>query len=177
MTVPATVSPIAAGVDPRFMRTRAPDLARDIVGQIDTASALATAYGLTPEQWDVLRQLPAFKDLCVKAAEEITSDAGLAALAARKAAMVIDRFGISDMAQVMGDPKAGAQHRVRAFEALAEVGKLTSKTGGSGSSAGAIAAGVAGPLIQINFPDGKQFSISAAPPPERTAIEHDGGDA
>jgi hypothetical protein len=174
MTVPATVSPIAAGVDPRFMRTRAPDLARDIVAQIDTASSLAIAYGLTLEQWAILRELPAFKELCVKAAEDITSDAGIAALAARKAAMVIDRFGISDMAAVMGDPKAGAQHRVRAFEALAEVGKLTSKTGGSGSSAGAIGAGVAGPLIQINFPDGRQFSITT-PPPDRTVIEHDGG--
>lgn len=177
MTIPAPVPiPFQSGVDPRFMRTRAPDLARDIVAQLDTASNLAKAYGLSPEQWEQLRAWPAFKELCVKASEELTSDAGIAALAARKAALAIERFGIVDMASIMGDEKAPAQHRVRAFETLAEVGKLTAKGGGGGVGAGAIAAGVAGPLIQINFPDGRSFGISVPVAPVQV-IEHEGGDA
>ncbi|MCJ1550179.1 hypothetical protein I6N57_18710, partial [Acinetobacter baumannii] len=48
------LTPSDVGIDPSFLRRRAPELARDIVCGLDAASKLAATYGLTPEQWAVL---------------------------------------------------------------------------------------------------------------------------
>lgn len=171
MTLPATpVSPGSVGISDRFLRARAPELARDIAGKIDTAGSLAEAYGLTPEQWVVLRDWPTFRQLIAKAIDELTSDAGIASLAARKAALAVERFGIADMAEIMGDKSVSPQYRIKAFENLGEVGKLTGGGGGGGSTAGAIASGVAGPLINIVFSNGQQFGVGIS---GGAVIEHE----
>lgn len=156
MTLPVPQTPASVGIDVKFLQRQAPELARDIVMRLDGARALAHHYGLSDAQWDVLRQWPAFVELIQRATEELTGPLGEVERARRKARLAVAEFGITDMATLMGDPKVSPQHRVAAFSELKEIAGLSGKT----NAAGAVAAGMGGPLIQINFPDGRQFGIA-----------------
>lgn len=161
MTLPAPPpSPLEAGIEASFLRRTAPELARDIVLQIDSASNLAASYGLTPVQWASLRASPAFRQMISAAMEELAGPVGVSERVRRQARLVLAECGVLDMAALMGDPKVSAGHRVQAFSELKEVAGLSAKTASSVGGGG----GFGGPLIQINFPDGRQFGITVDQP-------------
>ena len=158
MTVPLVPTPLSVGITAEFMRRQAPELARDIVCQLDGAANLASSYGLAPEQWAVLRTWPAFKEMVRTAQEELGGPSGAAERARRKAALAVDAFGITDMATIMGNPKAADKDRIAAFKELREVGAIDGK-----NALAAAQAGLAGPLVVINLGDGKQLSVGVEP--------------
>lgn len=162
---PAPVSPSSVNIDPEFMRKAAPELARDIVARIDTASALAANAGLSPEQWEVLRHWPGFTELVKQAMTEMAGSLGVHERIKRKAAMVLDQVGILDAATLAGDPKVTPAVRVNALEFLKDVAEVGSKHKAGFAGGG----GGGGPLIVINLPGQQPVAIDVAKP----AIEHD----
>lgn len=164
MTTPVVFTPAAAGITAEFMRRKAPELARDIVCQLDGAGNLAASYGLSEAQWSVLRSWPAFKELVRVAQEELGGGSGAAERARRKAALAVDQFGITDMAAIMGNEKAAHKDRIAAFKELREVGAIDGK-----NALAAAQAGLAGPLVVIQMGN-QQLSIGVEPI-EGTATE------
>src|SRR5690606_30718807 len=123
---------------------QAAELAKDIVLKIDGARSLAHQYGLSDHQWDVLRTSSGFQEQVRAASEELAGPVGVAEKARRAARLAVAEFGITDMATLMGDPKVGAQHRISAFNSLAEIGGVSGKAAMANQ-----AAGFGGPLINI----------------------------
>jgi len=157
MNAVVQLSPSAVGIDPGFMRRTAPELARDIVCQLDTAANLAAGRGLTPNQWLVLKVWPAFVQMVKDANEELGGSAGTGERARRKAALAISEVGVQDMAGIMGDLRASPRDRIAAFDQLKDVAGLNGKQVAAG--AGAQGAPAAGPLINIVLPGGVQVSV------------------
>jgi hypothetical protein len=160
------ISPSAVAISPDWMRRRAPELARDIVCQLDTAANLAKAYGLSDTQWLVLKVWPAFIQMVKDANEELGGSAGVTERARRKAALAIAEVGVQDMATIMGDPKANARDRIAAFDQLKDVAVMGAKQQVAAASAAGTgsAGGFLGPLIQINMPNGASLSIGEVEP-------------
>lgn len=162
MSIPVP-SPLQAGITADFLRRRAPELARDIVAQLDGAANLAKSYGLDEHQWAVLRQSPAFRDMLVIAHEDLSGPAGIAERTRRKAAMAIEKFGVVDMATILGDEKVSAQARIAAFSELKDVAGLGKQ------QTAMTAPGTSGPLISIHYhAAGQEKLVEFAP-----AIEHE----
>lgn len=165
MTAVVQLTPTSVGISMDFMRRSAPELARDIVCQLDTAANLAKAYGLTDAQWQVLRAWPAFRQLVKDTNEELGGSAGTLERARRKAALSVAEFVVQDMATISGDPKVNARDRIAAGQLLVDIGGVSAKTQQALATAGA-PAGYGGALIQIFLPDGNQLHVGAAPPEE-----------
>ena len=155
-----------------FMRRKAPELARDIVCQLDRASNLALNYGLTETQWEVLKAWPAFRQMVQEANEELGGSAGTAERARRKAALAVAEVGVTDMATIMGDPKANHRDRISAFSELKDIACLGAKQQLAAAASGG-GGGVAwgGPLVQIVMPGGQQLNIGEAAVEARPVIE------
>lgn len=157
------LTPASVGIPIEFMRRRAPELARDIVCQLDAASKVALTYGLTEAQWDVLKVWPAFRQMVQEANEELGGSAGTTERARRKAALAISEVGVQDMAALMGDPKVPARDRINAFSELKDIACMGTKQQVAAAAAGGVAAvGWGGPLIQIVMPDGASLQIGEA---------------
>ena len=155
-----------------FMRRRAPELASDIVCQLDGAANLAAAYGITPTQWEVLRVWPSFQQLVKDANEELGGSAGTPERARRKAALAVAEVGVHDMACIMGSPKSSDRDRIAAMNVLVEVGMLGSKVQMAAATGAASGSSFGGPLIQIVMPDGAQLNVGMVGIDEqRAAIE------
>ncbi|MGL6291089.1 MAG: hypothetical protein ACRC2H_10410 [Silanimonas sp.] len=155
MSLPLPPPPAIIPVD--FLRHKAPLLARDLAMQLGTGEALAAQWGLTPSQWDELREHPAFIDMVRAAAEELASPDGLAEKIRRKAALAVES-GLVDVVGIMVNASASAGLRLQAFSELKELAGLTKGATPQG------AAGVSGPIIQINFGDGTPTrAITVAP--------------
>lgn len=150
MTIPppyvVAVTPHQMGISPDFMKRSAPELARDIASELDAPEALAHSYGLTPAQWGVLRDAPAFKALLDAARAELGGTAGLAERVRRKAALMMDRVGLLDIGAIMGNPQVSAAVRVDAFNSIKDL------AGMSKAQPATSAPGMSGPLIVINVP-------------------------
>jgi hypothetical protein len=151
MTLPLSPSPLTSGVDLQFLRSRAPELARDIVCELDSASALAASYGLTPVQWDALRRSPGFRQMVLDAKREIGGPQGAVERIRRKAQLMLDQGCLLDLGGIVSNPNAPASARVSAFSELREVAGIT-KDANRGLASGASA----GPLIVINLPGAGQ---------------------
>jgi hypothetical protein len=157
------MTPSSVGISPDFMRRTAPELARDIVCQLDNASNLATAYALTPTQWLVLKSWPAFVQMVKEANEELGGSAGTTERARRKASLAIAEIGVHDMAMIMGDPKANNRDRIAAFDQLKDIAVMGSKQQLAAAAAvGGSAIVGGGPLINIILPTGTQLQIGEA---------------
>jgi|JFJP01.1.fsa_nt_gi hypothetical protein len=129
-----------------FLRHKAPILARDLAMQLGSGEDLAAHWGLTSAQWSALTSMPVFTDMVRRATEELASPDGLAEKIRRKAALAVDS-GIVDVVGIMVNPQASASLRLEAFSELKELAGLTKNATQAG------AAGVSGPIIQINFGD------------------------
>ncbi len=164
MNTVVQMTPSAVGISADFMRRRAPELARDIVCQLDTATNLAAAYALSPVQWAILREWPAFKQMVAEANEELGGSAGTPERARRKAALAIAEVGVQDMAAIMGDPKVQPKDRIAAFSELKDVAILGAKQQIAAASTAPGAGGFGGPLIQIVMPNGGQLNIGEVEP-------------
>jgi hypothetical protein len=140
------VSPLRLGISQDFMKRRAPELAMDVAAELDTPEALARSYGLSPEQWGVLRDAPVFKALVSDAHAQLSGPAGVAERVRRKAAMMIDRVGLLDMGTIMGDPKASASTKIDAFNSIKDLAGLSKQQPATS------APGTSGPMIIINVP-------------------------
>lgn len=159
----------AAGIDEKWLRTKAPQLAWDIVAQIDGAAKLATGmYGLTPEQWEWLRTSEYFTALVTTTAKELSGPAGTVEIAKRKAALALEQRGILDLAGILADEKAPGPARVAAFKELRETAGITN-SGAAAVNPNAGTAGFGGPLVVINLPARGVLSIGAIVPPEAPA--------
>lgn len=165
------LSPTSVGISMEFMRRKAPELAADIVCQLDGAANLAATYGLTEVQWSVLKIWPSFQQLVKDANEELGGSAGTHERARRKAALAVAEMGVQDMATIMGDPKATPRDRIAAFSELKEVGMMGAKAQ-SAAAAGAVVGGFGGPLIQIIMPNGAKLNVGeVGVDEERAALE------
>lgn len=162
MSVPAVQSPLSAGVTMEFLRRKAPELAKDIVAQIDGARSLATThYGLSDEQWEALRNSRHFQDLVRQAHEELAGPLGLNERIRRMARYGLAEQGMADLFGMIGDPKHGMMHRVRGLELAAEIAGVNAKSMGSGSAAVSH-----GPLVHIQFSGGREVTVGVNPPIE-----------
>lgn len=121
-------------------------LARDLAMQLGTGEDLAKHWGLTPAEYATLVQMPVFTEMVRRATEELASPDGLAEKIRRKAAMAVES-GMVDVVSIMVNPQASASLRLEAFSELKELAGLTKNATQQG------AAGVSGPIIQINFGD------------------------
>lgn len=157
-----TLTPTDVGLDLEFMRRVAPEMARDIVCQLDNASKVAASYGLTDFQWGVLKEWPAFVQLVKNANEELGGTAGTLERARRKAALAVSEFGVTDAVAIMGDPKASHKDKLSALELLVEIGGVTLKAQGVGAGNNAAAAVFGGSLINFSIPE-KPKVIEEAP--------------
>lgn len=168
-------TPTDVGISIGFMRRTAPELARDIVCGLDGATNLATTYGLTATQWQVLQNWPAFRQMVAEANEELAGSAGTAERARRKAALAISELGVQDMATIVGDPKANQRDRIAAFSELKDVAMLGAKQQlAVATAAAAGAAGLGGPLIQIMMPSGSSLKVGEAEPAPQLVPAIDG---
>ncbi len=161
------VAPSSVGITADWMRRRAPELARDIVCQLDTASNLAKAYNLTDIQWLALKVWPAFVQMVKDANEELGGSAGVTERARRKAALAVAEVGVQDMATLMGDPKVNPRDRIAAFDQLKDIAVMGSKQQIAAAAAvggGGAAAGFGGALIQIIMPGGAQLNVGEVEP-------------
>jgi hypothetical protein len=161
---PLSITPATVGISPEWLRRKGPELARDIVCGLDTAANLAIAYALDANQWAVLKDWPAFRQMVAEANEELSGSAGTPERARRKAALAIAEVGVVDMATIMGDPKASHRDRIAAFGELKDIGMLGSKVQAAVVAGAAPAAGYGGPLIQIVVPNGATLNIGEAEP-------------
>lgn len=100
-----------------FFRGKVHELASDIVMQIDGARALAHAYGLTDEQWDILRNSPAFKAIVAQRQIELQGAEGTMERIRRKAGLALEH-AIPEIFGIITDPKGTANARVAAFDSL-----------------------------------------------------------
>lgn len=164
------MTPTSVGITINFMRRQAPELARDIVCQLDVAANLAANYGLTPAQWGVLKVWPAFRQMVQEANEELGGSAGTPERARRKAALAISELGVQDMATLLGDPKVAARDRINAFSELKDVAMLGGKQVAAAAASGG-AVGFGGALIQIVMPGGASLQIGEADVEPKLAIE------
>lgn len=133
-------------------------LARDVAMQLGTGEDLAKHWGLTANQWSALTTMPVFTEMVRRATEELASTDGLAEKIRRKAAMAVEN-GLVDVVSIMVNPQASASLRLEAFSELKELAGLTKNATQQG------AAGVSGPIIQINFGNNaptKTITIGAA---------------
>lgn len=160
---PLSITPASVGISPEWLRRKGPELARDIVCQLDTASNLALSYGLNDNQWAVLKSWHAFQQMVAEANEELSGSAGTPERARRKAALAVAEVGIVDMAAIMGNPKASEKDRIAAFDQLKDIAMLGSKQQAAIASTGA-PVGYGGPLIQIVVPNGATLNIGEAEP-------------
>lgn len=151
MSLPQTSGPLDTGVDLQFLRSRAPELARDIVCELDKASALAASYGLTPTQWDALKSSPGFRAMVVDAKRELGGPQGAVERIRRKAQLMLDQGCLLDLGGIVSNAAAPASARVAAFSELREVAGIT-KDANKGLAPGT----AAGPLIVINLPGAGQ---------------------
>lgn len=173
MDIVQQLSPGAANIAPDFMRRRAPELARDIVCQLDTPENLARHYGLTDTQWIVLKNWPSFIQLMRETTEELAGSAGTPERARRKAALAISEVGVHDMAVIMGDSKSSPRDRIAAFDQLKDIAGLGAKqVAASIASTGASVFG--GALIQIVMPNGAQLNVAEAEPEPKLLPAIDG---
>ena len=161
---PLSITPASVGISPDWLRRKGPELARDIVCQLDTAPNLALSYGLDANQWAVLKDWHAFRQMVAEANEELSGSAGTPERARRKAALAVAELGIVDMAAIMGDPKASHRDRIAAFGELKDIGMLGSKVQAAVVAGAAPAAGFGGALIQIVVPNGGTVNIGEAEP-------------
>lgn len=161
MNLPVASTPLSVGIPHDFLRKKAPELAKDIVCQIGGARELATSfYGLTAEQWDVLRQWPAFKELVRVAGEELSGPLGMAERIRRQCRYGLAEGGIMDLFAVIADPKQSGSVRVKGVEVAAEIGGVG---GGKQTVVGGGTVGGGGPLVVINMGNGEKLSIGSAP--------------
>lgn len=160
---PIQITPATVGISIDFMRRTAPELARDIVCRLDSASNLALSFGLTAVQWEVLKCWPAFVQMVQEANEELGGSAGTSERARRKAALAVAEVVVQDMAVISGDPKVAARDRIAAAELLKDVACLGSRAQVAAAAAGGAAVGFGGALIQIVMPGGGQLQIGEAP--------------
>jgi hypothetical protein len=167
-----SITPASVGISPEWLRRKGPELARDIVCQLDTPANLAFSYALDANQWSVLKDWPAFRLMVAEANEELSGSAGTPERARRKAALAIAEVGVIDMAAIMGNPKASDKDRIAAFGELKDIGMLGSKQQAAVVATGG-AVGYGGPLIQIVVPNGGTVTIGEAEPvaPLLPAIE------
>lgn len=135
---------LPGGISVDFLRHKAPLLARDLAMQLGSGEELAKHWGLTPAEYATLTQMPAFTEMVRRATEELASPDGLAEKIRRKAAMAVEN-GLVDVVGIMVNPQASASLRLEAFSELKELAGLTKNATQQG------AAGVSGPIIQINF--------------------------
>lgn len=168
-----SITPATVGISPDWLRRKGPELARDIVCQLDSPDNLAAAYGLNANQWSVLKGWHAFRQMVAEANEELSGSAGTPERARRKAALAVAEVGIVDMATIMGDPKANHKDRIAAFDQLKDIAMLGSKVQAGVIAGAAPVAGFGGALIQIVVPNGGTVSIGEAAPvaPILPAIE------
>ena len=134
-------------------------LARDVAMQLGTGEDLATHWGLGPHQWAALSVMPVFIDMVRKATEELASSDGLAEKIRRKAAVAVES-GLVDVVGIMVNPQASPSLRLEAFSELKELAGLTKNATQQG------AAGVSGPIIQINFGEAvptKTITVGSVP--------------
>lgn len=165
MDIVQQLTPGAAGIAADFMRRKAPELARDIVCQLDSPESLARAYGLTDMQWMVLKHWPSFQQLMRETTEELAGSAGTPERARRKAALAISEIGVHDMAVIMGDGKVSPRDRISAFDQLKDIACLGAKqVAAAASASGGAAIGFGGPLIQIVLPTGAELYVGEAEP-------------
>lgn len=155
------LAPSSVGISADWMRRRAPELARDICCQLDTASNLAASYNLTPVQWLALKVWPAFVQMVKDANEELGGTAGVAERARRRAALAVAEVGVQDMATLMGDTKVSPRDRIAAFDQLKDIAVLGAKQQIAAAAAvgGGGTGGFGGALIQIIMPNGAQLNV------------------
>jgi hypothetical protein len=159
-----TLTPIDVGLSPDFMRRTAPELARDIVLKLDTAAKLAAERGLSPFQWDTLRQWPAFVQMVKNAHEDLGGIAGTVERARRSAQLAVAEYAVTDMVGIMGNPKAREADRIAATEVLMEIGGMTTQAQRAAASAAPGAAVNYGGGSLINFVSpGQSREITEAP--------------
>jgi hypothetical protein len=157
-----------------FMRQRASRLAFDIVLGLEDASKLATDFGLTEIQWDVLRQWPSFVQMVRSAQEELTGYSGTAVKAQRQAALVMAEVGVMTLSEIMLNKSATNGDRLDAMKQITELSGITSKAAAkSGSLPVAEGSGgtVGGPLIAIHMPDPAKVTVKEAPCLPENVIE------
>lgn len=176
------LTPTDVGISLDFMRRKAPELARDIVCKLDHASNLAGSYGITDQQWMVLKTWPAFRLMVQEANEELGGSAGTPERARRKAALAISEIGVQDLATIAGDPRVTARDRINAISELKDIACLGAKQQIAAAAGGAVGSSFGGALIQIFLPNGNQLHVgeaAVAPRPiiegEATLVEHDDG--
>lgn len=168
MTMPVPPpSPASVLIPIDFLRHKAPQLARDVAMQLAPGEYLAEQWGLTRQQWDVLRNSQTFIDMVRRATEELASSDGLAEKIRRKAALAVDN-GLVDVVGIMTDPKASPNIRMTAFSELKELAGLTKNATQAGS------AGVSGPIIQINFGEGKDGKTITVGEVDTPAVTQEG---
>jgi hypothetical protein len=109
--------PAVAGVPLSFYHGKAAELARDIVMQIDGARALAHAYGLTDDQWDILRNSPAFKQLVADTQTSLQGAEGTMERIRRKAGLALEH-AIPEIFGLITNEKSSPAARVAAFDSL-----------------------------------------------------------
>lgn len=162
----AQLSPLDVGITMQFMKKQAPQLAQDIVLELEAASKLAASRGLTDIQWDVLRIWPAFVQMVRDAKEELSGYNGQAVKAQRKAVLYMAELGVNDLADIAGDAKATNSDKLKAIEQLREVAGMVGKGSGSSSSVPLpLGGGSTGEgFIIINMPSSTDNLPGEAPP-------------
>jgi hypothetical protein len=155
-------SPVA-GVSLDFFRGKAAELARDIVMQIDGARALAHAYGLSDDQWDALRNSPAFKQLVLDTQVSLQGADGTMERIRRKAGLALEH-AIPEIFGIITDAKASTNSRVAAFDSLKDAAGVKQNS--------SVAPAPAQFQLNISFPASPERNVvvTAAQP---EAIEHD----
>jgi hypothetical protein len=167
------LSPTDVGISMDFMRKRASRLAFDIVLGLDDASKLATEFGLSEIQWDVLKHWAPFVQMVRAAQEELTGYTGTATKAQRQAALVMAEVGIMTLSEIALSKNAINGDRLDAIKQITEISGIVNKGGAKGGSVPVSEGGgtIGGPLIAIHMPDPAKVTVKQAPVLPENVVE------
>lgn len=135
-------------IDYSWMRLKGPQLARDIVVELGTASSLARDYGLTPTQWERVRNDPYFRELVAKTKKDFEGKNQLVELAKVKAQYIMATYGVDELGNMISNATTPAGIRN-------DVIKTTMEIAGIGRRSAVEGGGELPPLITIVL-DGKE---------------------
>lgn len=110
-------------------------IATELAAGLSDAAAVRERYGISIEQWEVLKKSPVFRRMLAEAVQRFRGDLNASARIQMKADIVIEDAipAYDDMIHNAATP---AQARIDAGKLLAQLAGRTAKTGDSGAPAG-----------------------------------------
>jgi hypothetical protein len=124
-------------------------IAAELAAGLSDAAAVRERYGISLEQWEVLKRSPVFRQMLAEAVRKLRGDLNAGTRIQMKADIAIED-SIPEYYQMIHNPDVPATARIDAGKLLAQLAGRTNKPGEGGAPAGG------GFTLNINIGDGRE---------------------